>query len=116
MLKTMNKLTVANNSPRTLLGIPKYCSAIKMFAYTNVSSCQYVIRKKIYNVMKRMENMINFIIHSIVKSDMMYLSLLWKKIDKSTMRNTTNDIKPLRIFTSYHNSHFFLKTMLVWGI
>ena len=80
MLKTINKLTVAyNNSLRMLLGIPKYYSASEMFAYTNLASRQCVTRN-IYNVMKCMENMTNYINnHSIVKSDMMYSSLCGKK-------------------------------------
>ena len=80
MFKTKDTLTVAyNNLLRMLLGIPKYCSASKMFAYSNVASYQRVIRWNIYNFMKRTENMSNCIIHSIIKSDMMYLSLLQKK-------------------------------------
>lgn len=38
-----------------------------------------------YHFMKRTENMSNCIIHSIIKSDMMYWSLLWKKTDKSNI-------------------------------
>ena len=38
-----------------------------MFAYTNVASCQCIIRRNIYNFMKHMENFSNYIIHSIVK-------------------------------------------------
>ena len=36
--RTMNRLKVAyNDSLRMVLGIPRYCSASEMFAYTNVS-------------------------------------------------------------------------------
>ena len=31
-----------NDSLRMVLGIPRYCSASEMFAYTNVPSCQYI--------------------------------------------------------------------------
>ena len=46
--RTMHRLKVAyNDSLRMVLGIPRYCSASEMFAYTNVPSCQCVIRLNI---------------------------------------------------------------------
>ena len=46
--RTMNRLKVAYNDSLTMvLGIPRYCSASEMFAYTNVPSCQCVIRLNI---------------------------------------------------------------------
>ena len=54
--RTMNRLKVAyNDSLRMVLGIPRYCSASEMFAYTNVPSCQCVIRLNIYSFMKRIQ-------------------------------------------------------------
>ena len=44
----MNRLNVAyNDSLRMVLGIPRYCSASDIFAYTKVPSCQCVIRLNI---------------------------------------------------------------------
>ena len=46
--RTMNRLKVAyNDSLRMVLGMPRYCSASETFAYTNVPSCQCVIRLNI---------------------------------------------------------------------
>ena len=54
--RTMNRLKVAyNDSLRMVLGIPRYCSASEMFAYTNVPSCQRVIRLNIYSFMRRIQ-------------------------------------------------------------
>ena len=76
--RTMNRLKVAyNDSLRMVLGIPRYCSASEMFAYTNVPSCQCVIRLNIYSFMKRIQCMNNEIVHSIVHSDLIFSSLLW---------------------------------------
>ena len=76
--RTMNRLIVAyNDSLRMVLGIPRYCSASEMFAYTNVASCQCVIRLNIYSFMKRIQCMNNEIVHSIVHSDLIFSSLLW---------------------------------------
>ena len=61
----MNSLKVAyNDSLRMVLGIQRYCSASEMFAYTNVPSCQCVIRLNIYSFMKRIQCMNNEIVHS----------------------------------------------------
>ena len=76
--RTMNRLKVAyNDSLRMVLGIPRYCSASEMFVYTNVPSCQCVIRLNIYSFMKRIQCMNNEIVHSIVHSDFIFSSLLW---------------------------------------
>ena len=76
--RTVNRLKVAyNDSLRMVLGIPRYCSASEMFAYTNVPSCQCVIRLNIYSFMKRIQCMNNEIVHSIVHSDLIFSSLLW---------------------------------------
>ena len=76
--RTMNMLTVAyNDSLRMVVGIPRYCSASEMFAYTNVPSCKCVIRLNIYSFMKRIQCMKNEIVHSIVHSDLIFSSLLW---------------------------------------
>ncbi len=76
--RTMNRLKVAyNDSLRMVLGIPRYCSASEMFAYTNVPSCQCVIRLNIYSFVKRIQCMNNEIVHSIVHSDLIFSSLLW---------------------------------------
>ena len=76
--RTMNRLKVAyNDSLRMVLGIPRYCSASEMFAYTDVPSCQCVIRLNIYSFMKRIQCMNNEIVHSIVHSDLIFSSLLW---------------------------------------
>ncbi len=48
--KKTNTETTSNlllHSLRMVLGIPRYCSASEMFAYTNVPSCQCVIRLNI---------------------------------------------------------------------
>ena len=67
--RTMNRLKVAyNDSLRMVLGIPRYCSASEMFAYTNVPSCQCVICLNIYSFMKRIQCMNNEIVHSIVQT------------------------------------------------
>ena len=57
--RTMNRLNEVayNDSLRMVLGIPRYCSASDMFAYTNVPSCQCVIRLNIYTFMKRIQCM-----------------------------------------------------------
>ena len=68
--RTMNRLNKVayNDSLIMVLGIPRYCSASDMFAYTNVPSCQCVIRLTIYTFMKRIQCMKNKIVHSIVHS------------------------------------------------
>ena len=77
--RTMNRLKVAyNDSLRMVLGIPRYCSASEMFAYTNVPSCQCVIRLNIYSFMRRIECTNNIIVRSIVNSDLIFSSLLWR--------------------------------------
>ena len=71
----MNRLNVANNdSLRMVLGIPRYYSASEMFAYTNMPSCQCVIRVNIYGFMTRIDCMKNEIVHSIVQSDLIFSS------------------------------------------
>ena len=76
--RTMNRLKVAyNDSLRMVLRIQRYCSASEMFAYTNVPSCQCVIRLNIYSFMKRIQSMENEIVRSIVNSDLIFSSLLW---------------------------------------
>ena len=59
----MDRLNVAysyNDPLRMVLGIPRYCSASEMFAYTNVPSCQCVIRINIiHGFMKRIQCMKN---------------------------------------------------------
>ena len=75
----MNRLKVAyNDSLRMVLGIPRYCSASEMFAYTNVPSCQCVIRLNIYSFMRRIQCTNNIIVRSIVNSDLIFSSLLWR--------------------------------------
>ena len=77
--RTMNRLKVAyNDSLRMVLGIPRYCSASEMFAYTNVPSCQCVIRLNIYSFMRRIQCTNNIIVRSIVNSDLIFSSLLWR--------------------------------------
>ena len=68
-----------NDSLRMVLGIPRYCSASAMFAYTSVPSCLCVIRLNIYIYifMKRIQCMNNEIIHSIVHSDLIFSYLMW---------------------------------------
>ena len=76
--RTMNRLKVAYNDwLRMVLGIPRYCSASEIFAYTNVPSCQCGIRLNMYSVMKRIQCMKNEIVHSIVHSDLIFSYLLW---------------------------------------
>ena len=76
--RTMNRVKVAyNDSLRMVLGIPRYCSASEMFAYTNRPSCQCVKRLNIYSFMKRIQCMNNEIVHGIVHSDLIFSSLLW---------------------------------------
>ena len=61
--RTMNRLKVAYNDwLRMVLGIPRYCSASEMFAYTNVPSCQCGIRLNMYSFMKRIQCMKNEIV------------------------------------------------------
>ena len=75
---SMNRLNVAyNDSLRMVLGIRRYCSASEMFSYTNVPSCQCVIRLNIYSFMKLIQCMNNEIVHSIVHSDLIFSSLPW---------------------------------------
>ena len=76
--RTMNRLKVAYNDwHRMVLGIPRYCSASEMFAYTNVPSCQRGIRLNMYSFMKRIQCMKNELVHSIVHSDLIFSYLLW---------------------------------------
>ena len=76
--RTKNRLKVAYiDSLRMVLGIPRYCSASEMFAYTNVPSCQCVIRLNIYSFMKRIQCMNNKIVHSIVHSNLIFSYFLW---------------------------------------
>ena len=76
--RTMNRLKVAYNDSLIMVpGIPMYCSASQMFAYTNVPSCQCVIRVNIYGFMKRIQCMKNEIVHGIVRSDLIFSSSLW---------------------------------------
>ena len=67
----MNRLKVAYNiSLRMVLGIPRHYGASEMFAYTNVPSCQCVIRLNIYSFMKQLQYMNTEIVHNIVHSDL----------------------------------------------
>ena len=76
--RTMNRLKVAYNDwLRMVLGIPRYCSASEMFAYTNVPSCQCGIRPNMYSFMKRIQCMKNELVHIIVHSDLIFSYLLW---------------------------------------
>ena len=78
LCRTTNRLNVAyNNSLRMILGIPRYCSASEMFAYTNVPSSQCVIRLNIYSFMRRIQCTNNESVHSIVNSDLIFSSFLW---------------------------------------
>ena len=79
LYRTMNRLKIAyNDSLRMVLRIPRYCSASEMFAYTNVPSCQCVIRLHIYCFMERIQCMEKKkIVRSIVNSDLILSYLLW---------------------------------------
>ena len=74
--RTMNRLKVAYNDwLRMVLGIPRYCSASEMFAYTNMPSCQCGIRLNIYSFMKRIQCMKNEMVHIISYTVISYVYL-----------------------------------------
>ena len=60
-----------------VVGVPRYCSASEMFAYTNVPIWQCVLRANIYGFMKRIQCLKNEIVHGIVHSDLIFSSSLW---------------------------------------
>lgn len=79
---SLQKLTVAyNDTMRLLLRIPRWFSASYLFAFSNVPSCEAVLRNLMYKFMCRLDNSTNVIIESLVKpsrSAMRYLSKLRK--------------------------------------
>jgi hypothetical protein len=76
----MNRFVTAyNNVYRSIIGVPKYCSASQMFAYTNVPSCQEVVRKLVHSFIKRLEKSVNLLLVNTLGSEIAFMSLLWKR-------------------------------------
>ena len=81
---SINKLYVAyNNAFRMLLNLPRDCSASGMFVNNNVNTCPAVIRNLVYRFMNRIEVSGNYIVKSVLTSDMRWQSrirLHWMKL------------------------------------
>ena len=76
---TRNKLRVAyNNSLRRLLYIPKRTSASEMFVCLNIPSFGELMRKNVYNFMRRLITCTNCFISSVVTSTVPLHSSIWK--------------------------------------
>ena len=62
-----NKVRVAyNNCFRILFGLPRYCSASHMFVSNSVMSFGELVRKCIFNFVKRIESSNNILIQCII--------------------------------------------------
>ena len=58
--------------------LPRDCSASLMFATRDLPTCKMLIRKHAYIFMKSAAESHNVILHSIVRSDSLFTSLLWQ--------------------------------------
>lgn len=81
---SINKLYVAyNNAFRMLLKLQRDCSSSGMFVNNNVNTCPAVIRNLVYRFMNRIEVSGNYIVKSVLTSDMRWQSrirLHWMKL------------------------------------
>ena len=75
----MRKINVAyNNAFRTIMQLPRYCSASNMFAMCNVPSCQAVMRNLAYRFTIRLDRSENKLLCAIGTSDMRYQTRIKK--------------------------------------
>ena len=79
--ESLRKFCVAYNNgffSRTITFLPRDCSASLMFATRDLPTCNMLIRKHAYIFIKSAAESRNVIMHSIVRSDSLFTSLLWQ--------------------------------------
>ena len=77
--ESLRKLCVAyNNVFRKMTFLPRDCSASLMFAERGLPTCKTLIRKHVYSFMTSVMNSCNVNLHSIVRSDRVFVSPMWQ--------------------------------------
>ena len=61
-----------------VLGFDRHCRASEMFVYNTMPNCAAVIRNLTYRLICQLHSSQNALICSIIKSDVKYISRIWK--------------------------------------
>ena len=68
-----------NDIFRSLLNVPRWASASRLFVEHHVNNLDSLIRNNYYSIMTRVVNSVNPIVSSLVNSDVRIHSCMWRR-------------------------------------